>query len=463
MSRPYEVAVILSEKQVRATDFGPGKERRGIRMPEKEIYSVDESTPENTPNSTDESKPKGKRISLPRWLKPALKFGAFLFFLEVVEELVGAFTGWFLWDALPKVVTAVIGIAATLCSGLLSVYLDKNRGDLFHHSDNMSCWEHAPVLMKRVYNRYIRYNTLLFMIICLVIAVCLPAYCAKIGVTRHMCNLSSQGLKIAAEILTPNHSEPEETGDDSTPSPETTAPPSSSHPIDEGLAASSAAADIPSEEPDSPLVPLSRRLRLLPGMDYQVSDEERSEILFQTGDYAIAAEDWGNDNLILSKVRSFAEDQRKLRRKVSYAQSELPRSDSANISSASVEEAEMLEAEDPTSNDLRSVIDKREVSYQSSPFYSLSTLIRENFCMYGDAIHLQGGERADAATLFMKSILYGFEALQFDVSAAAFAGNLEILSERFLKLSNVLTPNSDEARYASHLAGVFQILSQEFS
>lgn len=78
--------------------------------------------------------------------------------------------------------------------------------------------------------------------------------------------------------------------------------------------------------------------------------------------------------------------------------------------------------------------------------------------MWGDAIRSQNGSPEDATTLFAKSILYGFEVLQYDKTTATLSDNLRILSERYEKLAYSLPPDSDERQHAFSLAEIFQIL-----
>lgn len=420
---------------------------------------ADGFTPKEKITPVDKTKLREKLARLKHWLIYALKFFTGLLIAEVIEEFIGARTGWFLWNVLPKALTAIAGTVSLVFSGCFSAFTDKDRAAFFKtvtRPDGMSSWEHAPILLKKIWIRYIYHNTLIFIIICGTVALCLPAYCASIGVARQMLDTGSQGLKLASTLLTPVYSEDKEFGDDGTSYFETATPnPPSPQPTNEKIISPS-----PSETTEYPLIPLSMRLRLLPGMDYEISNEERNEIFFQTGDFAI--EDWDNNETILSNVRDFVEAQRKLHRKAVYGEDEIPSTCAANISSASADEDKMLKDANPTSDQLRNVIDTRETAYRLFPFYALATLTRESFCMYGDAIHLQGGVHEDAAVLFMKSILYGFEALQYDVDTEEFANNLEILSERFQKLANVLT-DSNESQYALHLAKAFQTLSQEFS
>ena len=83
--------------------------------------------------------------------------------------------------------------------------------------------------------------------------------------------------------------------------------------------------------------------------------------------------------------------------------------------------------------------------------------------MWGDAIRRQNGSQEDAAILFQKSIVYGFDALQYNTGEAALGDDLEILSERYEKLAYSLPADSEERQHAFSLAEAFQALSEELS
>lgn len=196
-------------------------------------------------------------------------------------------------------------------------------------------------------------------------------------------------------------------------------------------------------------------------LPYTVSEKDRDQIFFRTGKYAII--DWSDEEHIRTKVEAFVYEQRKLRRDPQYDKNkENLQGYLTDISNASGEEDNILNKDDfPTSSQLENIIDKRIEVYNDLPFYVLATLIRENFCMWGDAICWQSGSLKDASILFMNSISYGFEALQYDVDEAVHITDLQKLSERYRKLGNSLPTGSDEQQYAFYLSKAFNNLVTE--
>ena len=355
-----------------------------------------------------------------------------------------------LWDLLSHEFFPFISFIITLVCTCLSPLSDKKRKEFFARitrPNRMDPWQHVFILAKAVWKRYFKQNTLLFIVSRILLILYVPAFAANQGLAYKMLDPLSAGVspvettldETLAEISLPV-SETSETGSTTTEENE----------------------PAPKEEPfpsvsEKELGPLDERLILQSEMPYDISEGELDQIFFRTGEHAIT--NWSDQDHVQATMENFVLDRHKLRRNPNPDESiENAREYLDDADNASREEALMLDSERPTSNQLQYVIDTRVVVYDSLPFYDLAILTRESFCMWGDAIRSQNGSPEDATTLFAKSILYGFEVLQYDKTTATLSDNLRILSERYEKLAYSLPPDSDERQHAFSLAEIFQIL-----
>lgn len=378
---------------------------------------------------------------------------------EVVQESIAAHTGWLLWPILPKGFITGAGVFGVVFDGVISIFTDEEREAFFRaiiRPDGMTPWEHFFYLARKVFYRYLRHNTLVFSVVILVIFLCVPAFAASEGTARWVLDVAQQ---VVDTVLPPETSPNEGTDTDDAANSETPVSLSPAEKAEKDDSPERSEADTPPEETDDPLKLLAERLVLSEEMDYEVSDEELGRVFFMDEAYCI--EDWDDEAEIWSKVQRFAEDQKKLRRNPSFAE-DVQQSILDQIAYASELEEELLGELRPTAKKLCEVINMRSESYDSAPSYRLAVLTRESFCFYADAYWEQGILGDAAAILYEKSIVWGFETLQYDVKAEMFKETLEILAERYAKLAQVLDLDSDERQIALKLDEVFQELAQEY-
>lgn len=374
------------------------------------------------------------------------------FWYKIEQRIAQTGESWvlnFLFNGLASVVSFVVPVIAAIV-GPMPEEKQKEYGQKVRRPDGMNFWKHSWILFKETVIYSFKYNTVFVILVRLVLFLYIPAFAAKNG-------LAYRGLSYLSDGVTPAAIVSEEP---SLPVSETfPIIVEESAPVQETEAAET---DPPPEASEKKLRPLEERLVLQCEMPYTVSEEDYDLIFFRSGKYAIT--DWSNKDDVRMKVESFVQDQYMLRRNQGPDKNKENAQDYLdNVAAASDNESNMSNKEKPTSIELRGVIDTRVAAYDYIPFYELAKRIRESFCMWGDAIRWQNGIQDDAAILFMKSIFYGFQTLQYDVDEAKHRSDLNTLSERYEKLAHSLDEGSIEREQAFELSEAFEILSAKLS
>ena len=211
------------------------------------------------------------------------------------------------------------------------------------------------------------------------------------------------------------------------------------------------------EEPEPAKGSLAMRLIFTTQMPYTLSDAEVDMIYFLSGEYAIT--DWDDEGAVYACVNGFVGSLRTQHLDPSFTEEDADSNAKNKLSYASGDETNMKADSRPTSKMLEDITDRRVEVYNVYPLYPLARLIRENFGMYGDTYKLQDKSKSCAAVAYGKSIVYGFDTLRYDVSGNALKTNLNILVERYTKLSSVLDKETLQHKAALTLADALQKLS----
>lgn len=389
----------------------------------------------NTQGKDDSAKKTNRRFG---WLSYLL----LCICLWLFEEYIAFQLGFQLWDYLPKVFSSIATLLGILASGIFSFILDKRKVS-FVRPKGVKFWTHARSLVERCFKRYIFHNTLVGIILLLFIATVVPAFAAK----------EQAFVKVKIFLTTPHHAEDNHPVLTTPDSIQTIPNPSGndnggSEKVDSGE-------DNEEDDEIDTSVPLAIRLILSSEVSpYSLSANEYNTIFFLDGDYAIT--NWELDEEVVSVVRGFVYDYHSLRLDPNNLEADTPQKTKEAIAFAS-----NLESTISTSGNLEQVIDMRVEIYDEDPGHPLSKLIRENFCVYGDAYNLQKRSFSAAFDLYGHSVLWGFQTLRYDVSTESFYSDLKILEERYDKITQVAQADSFAHFCAGKLSNAFRQVAEE--
>lgn len=187
-----------------------------------------------------------------------------------------------------------------------------------------------------------------------------------------------------------------------------------------------------------------------------LSEEEYDQIFFSSGEYII--EDWTSESCVRSAIYAFVEDK--------FAIQSSPNYDMVGISQPvqdSIALASQKEANTKTATELIEVINIRKNAYgepregekEADTSYLLAKLLRENYGVYGDAFNFQEASDIAAYALYGRSLLWGFKTLNYASKPDEFCKDLEIIAERYEKITEVVPANSQEFLCAGLLRDAF--------
>lgn len=370
-----------------------------------------------------------------------------------------------LWPAIPKVAGSIVSGGVAVFVAILDYLTDQADKKRFHRPKNMDFWTHAGKIMKRNFFQ----NTLVGMILAFTFFIAAPAYAVHQGYFPTML----RGIAAAWHLVwtpppenagssqeqteepAPNVSQLEPEADTKIQSPpkKTEKSPKTSEPDtkEEGKLFNPKKLELDGEVPES------------------VSSEDYQLIYLLAEPYLIT--DWDSQDVVNETVRNLIRDQRQHKLPPRFQENE--RTPEAN---QRIAEASELEKSMKTAWELRGVIDMREYVYLGDPgdpenpetpefeaeeVYSVAKLVREDYCIYGDAYALQEVSRTFARTLYEWSIRWGFRTLEYDVTLETLHSNLVILVERYNKIVSATDASSVEHIYASKLSKAFQTAADE--
>ena len=188
-----------------------------------------------------------------------------------------------------------------------------------------------------------------------------------------------------------------------------------------------------------------------------LTSKEYDQIFFCCDEYRI--ENWTSESCLQEKVHAFVEDKLAIQSSPNYDMVGIPQSVQDSIASASTTEATMK-----TAIELVGIINIRKNAYEEpeegeeevDTSYLLAKLLRENYGFYGDAFHFQEASDSAAYTLYGRSITWGFKTLNYASEREEFCKALEIIAERYEKITEVVSANSQEFPYAGLLRDAFE-------
>lgn len=396
-----------------------------------------------TDNTTKQraGKPPPKKRKIFTW-----RFVAAFIVLVGLQEFIEYRFGWALWPLIPKLFAGIIAFLAIIGEAIFGYVTDDAKKRIsFEWDQDKSFWTSFFTLLQKLTGRYILGNLLVMGSLVVVLTLSVSAYAAHEGFARQTIVWCQKNI---IWLITPP-SDPSDTSEntenDNIGFKEPTLPTVSQSDIGD----------------KSPLVEvddrsLAERLILEPDITYLVDNDDRNLIFFLDGAYEI--KNWDSEEEILSKVRDFTDDKRATGTDPNFAEIGTPQPVKDEIAWASELERNLEE-----SAELDTIIQKRSNIYSLYPEYRLAKLLRENFCLYGDAYCVQASSNEAALILYEKSILWGFCTLEYDVGTASFSNNLEILSERYEKITQITSKDTFIYRYATALNKAFQTLSAEYS
>lgn len=373
-----------------------------------------------------------------------------------------------LWPIIPKTGGLILSGGGIFLAAVVDYLTDKADKKRFHRPQNMDFWSHVAQLGGTL-RRNVLQNTLVGIIIAVTIFVSAPAYAVHQGYFPTML----RGIAAAWHLVwtpppenagssqeqteepAPNVSQPEPEADTKIQPPpkKTEKSPKTSEPDtkEEGKLFNPKELELDGEVPES------------------VSSEDYQLIYLLAEPYLIT--DWDSQDVVNETVRNLIRDQRQHKLPPRFQENE--RTPEAN---QRIAEASELEKSMKTAWELRGVIDMREYVYLGDPgdpenpetpefeaeeVYSVAKLVREDYCIYGDAYALQNVSRAYARTFYEWSIRWGFRTLEYDVTTVTLHSNLMILVERYDKIVLVTDQESVEHIYASKLSEAFQTAADE--
>lgn len=185
------------------------------------------------------------------------------------------------------------------------------------------------------------------------------------------------------------------------------------------------------------------------------------EIFFQTGDSPLT--DWTADG-VYAYVCTEVETRRLQNLDPKFDEEGIPQPIKDEISRASD-----LDDIAHTWEQQKDVIDTRLWAYSQYQEYSLVTLIREDYCTCGDAYVTRRLSKNTAVYYFAHSIRWGLNALSYGVSPGAASYDLSQLAERYQKIADNTSSNSDDPDVkaihdrAQLLANAFKSVSVDYS
>lgn len=191
-----------------------------------------------------------------------------------------------------------------------------------------------------------------------------------------------------------------------------------------------------------------------------LTSEEYNQIFFSSDDSSDnhIIKDWTSKNSVEEAVHNFVEDKLTIQSSPNYDMAGISQSVRDSIALASKKEANTK-----TATELIKVINIRKNAYgepekgkkEVDTNYSLAKLVRESYGYYGDAFNFQEASDSAAYALYGRSIIWGFKTLNYASGTDNFIKDLEIIAERYEKITEVVSADTSEFLYAGLLRDAF--------
>lgn len=186
-----------------------------------------------------------------------------------------------------------------------------------------------------------------------------------------------------------------------------------------------------------------------------LSDAEREELYYFTGEYAVDKE--GSEEAVYSEVSTRIAALVRQEREDEFNQTEENDKNRALAKKASDDEGEM-----ETSEDLDEVIQNRKDVYEKVPGAEIAKLIAENYNGYSLAYYSIGGSKKTMEYYWNESLIWYHECLTFQDSLGDISGVLNRIGMRYHDLAMIQKSGSDEQIRATMLSKAYNALAEYY-
>lgn len=200
----------------------------------------------------------------------------------------------------------------------------------------------------------------------------------------------------------------------------------------------------------------SQYVRLLePDRILALSDEERAELYYFAGEYAVGREESAEAvfSAVKTRITALVDEGREDK----FDQTE-ETDKNRGIAKAASDDEEAME----TSEDLDHVIENRKIVYADTPGAEIAKLIAENYNGYSLAYYSIGGSKKTMEYYWNESLIWYHNCLTFRGSLTNIPGILNRIGMRYHDLAMIQRPGSDEQIRATMLSEAYDALAGSY-
>lgn len=200
----------------------------------------------------------------------------------------------------------------------------------------------------------------------------------------------------------------------------------------------------------------SQYVRLLePDRILDLSDEERAELYYFAGEYAVGREESAEAvySAVKTRITALVDEEREDK----FDQTE-ETDKNRGIAKAASDDEEAME----TSEDLDHVIENRKIVYADTPGAEIAKLIAENYNGYSLAYYSIGGSKKTMEYYWNESLIWYHNCLTFRGSLTNIPGILNRIGMRYHDLAMIQRPGSDEQIRATMLSEAYDALAGSY-
>lgn len=200
----------------------------------------------------------------------------------------------------------------------------------------------------------------------------------------------------------------------------------------------------------------SQYVRLLePDRILDLSDEERAELYYFAGEYAVGREESAEAvySAVKTRITALVDEEREDK----FDQTE-ETDKNRGIAKAASDDEEAME----TSEDLDHVIENRKIVYADTPGAEIAKLIAENYNGYSLAYYSIGGSKKTMEYYWNESLIWYHNCLTFRGSLTNISGILNRIGMRYHDLAMIQRPGSDEQIRATMLSEAYDALAGSY-
>ena len=200
----------------------------------------------------------------------------------------------------------------------------------------------------------------------------------------------------------------------------------------------------------------SQYVRLLePDRILDLSDEERAELYYFAGEYAVGREESAEAvySAVKTRITALVDEEREDK----FDQTE-ETDKNRGIAKAASDDEEAME----TSEDLDHVIENRKIVYADTPGAEIAKLIAENYNGYSLAYYSIGGSKKTMEYYWNERLIWYHNCLTFRGSLTNIPGILNRIGMRYHDLAMIQRPGSDEQIRATMLSEAYDALAGSY-